>query len=179
MKQLSNQIYNYQPNNPPLADTKIDALYCRLSRDDDHYGDSSSIQTQKVMLLNYATQNGLNNPVIFVNDGYTGTNFNRPDFQKLLALIDKNLVRSLTVKDLSHFGRDYLQTGHYIENVFPDSSVRFIAIDDNVDSNNGYNEFMPFRNIMNGMLEIFQKRLEVLIKGIKTVCRQIRSVWIS
>jgi len=128
---------------------QIDALYCRLSRDDEVYGDSSSIQTQKAMLSNYAKQNNLDNPVFFVDDGYSGTNFDRPDFQRLIGLIERGQVRSVLVKDLSRLGREYLQTGHYIENYFPDHDVRFIATEDNVDSLKGHNEFMPFRNIMN------------------------------
>jgi len=127
----------------------IDALYSRLSRDDEQFGDSSSIQTQKAMLGQYAKQNGLTNPVYFVDDGYSGTNFNRPDFQKLVELIEKGQVRSITVKDLSRFGRDYLHVGLYTEQFFPDHDVRFIAIEDNVDSAKGDNEFAPFKNIMN------------------------------
>jgi DNA invertase Pin-like site-specific DNA recombinase len=141
---------------------KIDALYTRLSRDDELYGDSSSIQTQKAMLSQFAKQNGLLNPEFFIDDGYSGTNFNRPDFQKLFGLIEKGLVRSITVKDLSRLGRDYLQTGMYIEQIFPDHDIRFIAIDDNVDSAKGENEFAPFKNIMN---EWYARDVSKKVKG--------------
>lgn len=128
---------------------KITALYTRLSRDDELYGDSSSIQTQKAMLLQYAKQNGFAATEYYVDDGYTGTNFKRPDFTRLKEDIERGVVGTVIVKDLSRFGRDYLQVGLYTENFFPDNDVRFIAIEDNVDSDKGDNEFAPFKNIMN------------------------------
>jgi len=132
-----------------IQNQKITALYCRLSRDDEQYGDSSSIQTQKAMLENYAKQNNIFNTAFYVDDGYSGTSFNRPDFSRLKVDIDSGLIGTIIVKDLSRFGRDYLQVGMYTEHYFPDNDIRFIAIDDNVDSDKGSNEFAPFRNIMN------------------------------
>lgn len=128
---------------------KITALYCRLSRDDEFSGDSVSIQTQKAMLKQYADENGLLNCKYFVDDGYSGTNYNRPDFQRLLSEIEDGKVGTVIVKDLSRLGREYLQTGYYTEIMFPKYDVRFIAVNDNVDSNNGDNEFAPFKNIIN------------------------------
>ncbi|MDR1092851.1 MAG: recombinase family protein [Clostridiales bacterium] len=128
---------------------KMTALYCRLSRDDELYGDSSSITTQKAMLAQYAKQNNFQNTGYYADDGYSGTSFNRPDFQRLVGDVEKGLVGTVIVKDLSRLGREYLQTGIYLENFFPDNGVRFIAIDDNVDSAKGTNEFVPFRNIIN------------------------------
>ena len=130
-------------------DMKITALYCRLSRDDELGGDSMSIQTQKAMLGQYAKEHGLTNCEYFVDDGYSGTDFNRPAFQRMLALVEDDRVAVVCVKDLSRLGRNYLQTGIYTEVVFPRHDTRFIAINDNVDSDAGDNEFAPFRNILN------------------------------
>ena len=128
---------------------RITALYCRLSRDDELSGESMSIQTQKAILEQYAKEHGLTNCQYFVDDGFSGTNFNRPDFQRMLALVEEDKVAVVCVKDLSRLGRNYLQTGLYTEVVFPEHDTRFIAINDNVDSNDGDNEFAPFRNILN------------------------------
>lgn len=128
---------------------RITALYCRLSRDDELSGDSASIQTQKTMLTQYAKDNGFTNCQYFVDDGYSGTNFDRPDFTRMIDLIEQNRIGVVIVKDLSRMGRNYLQTGYYTEAIFPDYDVRFIAINDNVDSANGDNEFAPFKNIIN------------------------------
>ena len=128
---------------------KITALYCRLSRDDEYSGDSVSIQTQKTLLGQFAKERGFANCEYFVDDGYSGTNYNRPDFQRMLNLVEDEKVGIVCVKDLSRLGRDYLQTGYYTEVVFPEHNVRFIAINDNVDSAAGDNEFAPFKNIIN------------------------------
>ena len=128
---------------------KITALYCRLSRDDEYNGDSMSIQTQKAMLKHYAEENNFFNCMYFIDDGYSGTNYNRPDFQKLLSEIEANKIGTVIVKDLSRLGREYLQTGYYTEVFFPQHDVRFIAVNDNVDTHNGDNEFAPFKNIIN------------------------------
>ena len=128
---------------------RITALYCRLSQDDELSGESMSIQTQKAMLGQYAKEHGFTNCQFFVDDGYSGTNFNRPDFRRMLSLVEEDRVAVICVKDLSRLGRNYLQTGLYTEVVFPQHDVRFIAINDNVDSDAGDNEFAPFRNILN------------------------------
>lgn len=128
---------------------RFTALYCRLSRDDEFSGDSASNQTQKTMLTQYAKDNGFTNCQYFVDDGYSGTNFDRPDFTRMIDLIEQNRIGVVIVKDLSRMGRNYLQTGYYTEAIFPDYDVRFIAINDNVDSANGDNEFAPFKNIIN------------------------------
>ena len=112
--------------------TRITALYCRLSRDDEYSGDSVSIQTQKTMLNQYAKDHGFTDCEYFVDDGYSGTNFNRPDFQRMLKLVKEGKIGIICVKDLSRLGRDYLQTGFYTEVVFPEHKVRFIAVNDNV-----------------------------------------------
>ena len=129
---------------------KITALYERLSRDDEQAGESNSIQNQKKYLEEYARQHGLRNIRHFYDDGYSGTNFNRPGFSALLEEIEAGRVENLVVKDLSRFGRNYLQVGYYTEILFPKKGVRFIAINNNVDSAVPQdNDFTPFLNIMN------------------------------
>ena len=130
--------------------SKATALYPRLSRDDLVQGDSMSIQTQKTMLMQYAKQNGFSDCMFYVDDGYSGTNFDRPGFQQMLADIEQGKIGTVITKDLSRLGRDYLKTGYYIEVVFAEYDVRYIAINDGVDTGNGEsNEFMPFKNIIN------------------------------
>ena len=129
---------------------KITALYERLSRDDEQAGESNSILNQKKYLEEYARQKGLRNIRHFYDDGYSGTNFNRPGFAALLEEIEAGHVEVLIVKDLSRFGRNYLQVGYYTEILFPKKGVRFIAINNNVDSATPQdNDFTPFLNIMN------------------------------
>lgn len=128
---------------------KITALYCRLSRDDEYSGDSMSIQNQKAMLKQYAEENGHLNCKYFVDDGISGTTFERDGFQNMITEIENGNVATVIVKDLSRLGREYLQTGYYTEIMFPKYDVRFIAVNDNVDSANGDNEFAPFKNIIN------------------------------
>lgn len=129
---------------------KITALYERLSRDDEQAGESNSIQNQKKYLEEYARQKGLRNIRHFYDDGYSGTNFNRPGFAALLDEIEAGHVEVLIVKDLSRFGRNYLQVGYYTEILFPKKGVRFIAVNNNVDSATPQdNDFTPFLNIMN------------------------------
>lgn len=129
----------------------ITALYCRLSRDDGAEGDSNSVANQKRMLTKYAKENGFGNTRFYVDDGYTGTNFNRPGFLQMLEDIEMGYVSTIIVKDMSRLGRDYLQVGYYTDTYFPDRNIRFIAVNDCVDSNDGENELAPFRNVMNEM----------------------------
>ena len=129
----------------------ITALYCRLSRDDGVDGDSNSVANQKRLLTQKARELGLGNTKFYVDDGYTGTNFNRPGFQAMLDDIDMGFVTAVMVKDLSRLGRDYVSVGNYTDSYFPDRNVRFIAVNDMVDSDEGENELAPFRNVMNEM----------------------------
>ena len=128
---------------------KITALYCRLSRDDENEGDSSSIVTQKQILSQYAKQHGMTNTEFYIDDGYSGTNYDRPNFKRLENDIEAEKVGTVITKDLSRLGRDYLKTGYYIEVLFPEYDVRYIALNDAVDTSTGDNEFMPFKNIIN------------------------------
>lgn len=140
-------------NNKPNNDKKmgITALYCRLSRDDGADGDSNSISNQKKLLSQKAKEYGLQNPKYYVDDGYTGTNFNRPGFQQLLEDIELGYVTAVLVKDLSRLGRSYVEVGQYTDTYFPDHDVRFIAINDGIDSDEGESEIAPFKNILNEM----------------------------
>ena len=131
---------------------KITALYERLSRDDELQGESNSILNQKKYLEDYARKNGFNNIQHFTDDGYSGTNFQRPGFQAMLADIEAGKVGTVIVKDMSRLGRNYLQVGMYTEMIFPQKGVRFIAINDGVDSAQGDNDFAPLRNIFNEWL---------------------------
>lgn len=129
----------------------ITAIYCRLSRDDGSETESNSICNQKKMLTQKAKELGLTNTKFYVDDGFTGTNFNRPGFQELLDDIDMGYISVVMVKDLSRLGRDYVTVGHYTDNYFPEHNVRFIAVNDMVDSDEGENEIAPFKNVMNEM----------------------------
>ena len=131
--------------------TGITALYCRLSRDDGADGGSNSVSNQKRLLTQKAKEMGLGNTRFYVDDGYTGTNFNRPGFKAMLNDIDMGFVTTVMVKDLSRLGRDYVSVGNYTDSYFPDRNVRFIAVNDLVDSDEGENELAPFRNVMNEM----------------------------
>ena len=130
----------------------ITALYPRLSHEDELQGESNSISNQKRILETYAKQNGFSNLRWYTDDGYSGANFQRPGFQALLADIEAGKVGTVIVKDMSRLGRNYLQVGMYTEMIFPQKGVRFIAINDGVDSAQGENDFAPLRNIFNEWL---------------------------
>ncbi|MDO4554414.1 MAG: recombinase family protein [Lachnospiraceae bacterium] len=129
---------------------KITALYERLSRDDEQQGESNSIVNQKKYLEDYAVNQGFQNIRHFTDDGFSGTNFNRPGFKEMIAEVEAGHVGTVIVKDMSRFGRNYLQVGFYTEITFPNKGVRFIAINNSVDSSRpNDNDFTPFLNIMN------------------------------
>ena len=129
----------------------ITALYCRLSRDDGAEGESNSIANQKKLLAKYAKEHGFTNTKFYVDDGYTGTNFNRPGFQQMLEDMEMGYISTVIVKDSSRFGRNYLEVGQYTDYYFPEHNIRFIAINDCIDSENGEDDFSAFRNVMNEM----------------------------
>jgi len=131
----------------------IDALYCRLSRDDALQGESNSIANQKALLARYATEHGFTNPRFFVDDGVSGTTFQRPNFERMLGDIDSGKVNLVITKDLSRFGRDYIQSGYYIERVFARKNVRYVAVDDGIDTLQNSNDIlMPIKNVLNKIL---------------------------
>ena len=112
-----------QPNNT--------ALYMRLSRDDESYGDSVSIETQRMILRQFAEENGFRIVDEYIDDGYSGTNFNRPAFQRMIEDIEAGKVNTVCTKDLSRFGREHVMMDYYLEFYFPEKKVRYIAISDN------------------------------------------------
>lgn len=126
-------------------------LYCRLSKDDDRPGESMSIDTQRSMLTEYCEQNGFEIYDYYIDDGFSGTNFDRKDFQRLLNDIDAGAINMVLTKDLSRLGRDYIQMGYYTEICFPAKGIRYIAINDGYDSNKSTNDIAPFMNILNDM----------------------------
>lgn len=132
----------------------ITALYCRLSVDDNGTeGESNSIKNQRDILGRYAKQHGYRNVEYYIDDGYSGTNFNRPDFQRMMSDVDEEKVKTIIVKDMSRLGRDYLKVGYLTEFTFAEKDIHFIAINDNVDSENGSdNELIPFKNVFNEWL---------------------------
>ena len=129
---------------------KITALYCRLSQDDGREGESNSISNQKEILMQYAKQHGFLHHEFFIDDGVSGTTFARPDFQRMQRMAENGQIATIIVKDLSRFGRNYLEVGKYLEITYPTLGIRFIAIQENVDTmNNTGTEMMPFNNIFN------------------------------
>lgn len=152
------EVYMYNQSNTTVAlqfpytsavEEEITALYCRLSQDDKMEGDSNSIVNQRKILKKYALEHGYNNYRFYIDDGISGTTFQRPGFQQMIADIEEGLVKRVIIKDMSRFGRDYLQVGMYTEIMFPEHDIHFIAVNDGVDSTQGDNEFTPFRNIIN------------------------------
>ena len=116
----------------------ITALYARLSQEDALDGESNSIANQKKILMKFATDSGFPNPTFFIDDGVSGVTFDRPEAGK---------IRTVIVKDMSRMGRDYLKVGYYTESFFAERDIRYIAINDGVDSDKGDNDFTPFRNL--------------------------------
>ena len=157
-----------------MSDTKIDnritALYCRLSQDDGNVGDSMSITSQKAILEKTAREMGFHNTSFYVDDGYSGTNFNRPSFKRLISDIEDGLVGTVITKDLSRLGRNYIESGSYIEIFFPQHDVRYIAVNDGVDTiNSSEMDITPFKNILN---EMYSRDISKKIKSGKLIRAQ-------
>lgn len=127
----------------------ITALYARLSQEDALDGESNSIANQKKILLKYAKDNGFSNPIFFIDDGVSGVTFDRPGWNEMIRLAEAGKVTTVIVKDMSRMGRDYLKVGYYTESFFAERDIRYIAINDGVDSDKGDNEFTPSRNLFN------------------------------
>ena len=131
-------------------DLRITALYCRLSRDDGLDSESNSISVQKFILEKYAKEHGMTPYKIYTDDGYSGANFDRPGIKQLIADAEDGKIGTVLVKDMSRFGRDYLDVGLYTERIFPKLGIRLIAVNDNYDTSQPRsNEFAPFRNVIN------------------------------
>lgn len=139
-------------NRKSKQNQRITALYCRLSLEDGGNAESMSISNQKLMLAEYAERNGMFQYEYYVDDGYTGRNFNRPSFQRMIADIESGKIGCVITKDLSRLGRNYIEAGSYIEIFFPKHNVRYIAITDGVDSLTRQEmDITPFKNILNDM----------------------------
>lgn len=160
-----------------MKETKLNktAIYCRLSQDDGMVGDSSSIQTQKMMLEQFVKDNNFVLYDIYVDDGYTGLNYNRPGFQRLLEDIENSKIDIVVTKDLSRLGRDYIMTGYYTEIYFPEHNVRYISVNDNIDTLYDNNDIAPFKNILNDM---YAKDLSRKVKSAKRQ-RALNGLFIS
>ena len=136
-----------------MSSLKKTALYCRLSRDDNMDSESNSIQNQRKILQKAGKDKGYTDTIFFVDDGITGTTMKCPGFQKMLTAIEAGYIPAVFVKDLSRLGRNQLHTGLYIEECFPMFGVRYIAINDNVDTDSSEsNDLMPFKNLFNNNL---------------------------
>ena len=125
------------------------ALYMRLSRDDENYGDSVSIETQRTILQQYAKEQELHVVGEYIDDGWSGTTFERPNFKRMMADVDAGRVNCIVTKDLSRFGRDHIMVGYYLEYEFPEKQVRYIAVSENEDTKKGLSDFVPFKNLFN------------------------------
>ena len=125
------------------------ALYMRLSRDDETFGDSVSIETQRTTLTQYVREHPEFHVVSeFVDDGWSGTNFDRPQFKRMMEEIEAGNINCVITKDLSRFGREHIMMGYYLEFVFPRLKVRYIAVNDNEDTDRGLSDFVPFKNLI-------------------------------
>ena len=146
--------------------TPVTALYARLSKDDEQQGDSVSIENQKRILETYARDNGLMNYRFFVDDGWSGANFQRPGFIEMMDGVDRGEVKCVVVKDLSRIGRNYLQVGMFTEITFPKKGVSFIAINDGVDSAQGDNDLTPLKNLFNEwMVRDTSRKIKAVFKS--------------
>ena len=125
------------------------ALYMRLSRDDENFGDSVSIETQRTILRQFAKENNLRVYDEYIDDGWSGTNFDRPNFRRMMADVEAGKVNCIASKDLSRFGREHIMMDYYLEFVFPEKGIRYIAVSDNEDTEKGLSDFVPFKNLFN------------------------------
>ena len=133
------------PNNAKYST----ALYIRLSRDDENFGDSISIEIQRKVLRQYVSENNLIVYNEYVDDGWSGTNFERPAFQRMMSDIEAGKVNCVVTKDLSRFGREHVMMDYYLEFVFPEKQIRYIAVTEGEDTEKGLSDFVPFRNLFN------------------------------
>ena len=142
------------------------ALYCRLSQEDSNAGESMSIGSQKAILEDYAKSAGIYNYEFYVDDGYTGMNTNRPAFQDLIQNVKDGIIECVVTKDLSRLGRNYIETGECIEVIFPTHNVRYISVNDGVDTLKDTTEIVPFKNVLN---EFYSRDISKKVKSAKTI----------
>lgn len=145
---------------------RITALYCRLSRDDELQGESNSIVNQKRILEKYAEENHFFNCEFFIDDGYSGTNFERPGYRKMMELVENGRIGTIIVKDHSRIGRDRIVVGDLLEKTLMEKGVRYIAINDHIDSLDGLDEMLPFRDLFNEMyVKDISKKIRASVKA--------------
>ena len=125
------------------------ALYMRLSRDDEKFGDSVSIETQRTLLNQFAAENNLHVSGEYIDDGWSGTNFERPNFKRMMKDVESGKINCVIVKDLSRFGREHIMMGYFLEFIFPKNKTRFIAVSEGEDSDKGLSDFVPLKNYFN------------------------------
>ena len=140
------------------------AIYCRLSKDDEQIGDSVSIETQKMLLSGYCINQDFEIVETYIDDGFSGLNFNRPSFRRMINDIEDGKIDIVVTKDLSRLGRDYIQTGYYIDVYFSRKHIRYIAVNDGIDTLLDNNDIAPFKNILNDM---YAKDLSRKVKSAK------------
>ena len=150
-------------------------IYCRLSKDDDLQGESASIGNQRELLTSVCKAQGWDVAQVYQDDGYTDLNMDRPGLQNLLADAKKGIINLVITKDLSRLGRNYLQTGHLIEDFFPRHGVRYIALNDNIDTMMDSNEIAPFKNVLNENLSLrrvtIQQHKQIVLGINSAVCQ--------
>ena len=147
-----------------MINTNRTAIYCRLSKDDEQVGDSVSIETQKMLLSSYCINQDFEIVDIYIDDGFSGLNFNRPSFRKMINDIEDGKIDIVVTKDLSRLGRDYIQTGYFIDVYFSTKHIRYIAVNDGIDTLLDNNDIAPFKNILNDM---YAKDLSRKVKSAK------------
>ena len=155
--------------NPVLMNRNNTAIYCRLSVEDGDINESQSINNQKNILTKYCLEHNFNVYNIYIDDGYSGTNFDRPGFISLRNDIDSGLIDIVITKDLSRLGRDYLEVGKLLERYFPDNNIRYIALSDNIDTIGDLDDFIPFKNIIN---EFYAKDISKKIRATQKFQRE-------
>ena len=140
------------------------ALYYRLSRDDENFGDSVSIETQKTILQQFARDNQFHVVDEYIDDGWSGTNFDRSAFQQMMDDVDAGRINCIITKDLSRFGREHVMMDYYLEFVFPEKNIRYIAVTENEDTEKGLSDFVPFKNLLSQYENLYKRiRLCVLL----------------
>lgn len=151
--------FDYETAKKTFTNDYRAAIYCRLSKDDDLKGESASIANQRDMLEKYCRKQGWEVVSVYQDDGYTGLNMERPSLKRMLKAVEQRQVNLVITKDLSRLGRNYLQTGYLTEDFFPRNGVRYIAMNDGIDTLFDNNDIAPFKNILNEMFLLSRENL--------------------
>lgn len=151
------------------ANTYSVGIYVRLSKDDERTGESISIENQKLLLTKYVEEQGWELREIFVDDGYSGTNFNRPSFQRMLHYAKNKTINLIIVKDMSRLGRNYIEVGRLTDEILPELGCRLIALNDSVDTFAGDNDMLVYRNLFN---EFYSRDTSKKVRTVKKACAE-------